>query len=191
MFSGFLGKGKKKPDSAPTKDAVNSRGLEVVEDDPDTTWGLWESAVAEQDSRLSPLDVAQPRPDASGAFLLTVPLPIMEESGSASEPPDLLELTPEQRKDLALETIEQHYPRISKAIRSFWGYKECSQYIAKLIMEGGDSRGNARMGFNQDAAQALMVLSEIHDAQFGFGTGEAELGYADPRARSGFDRSRG
>jgi hypothetical protein len=80
MFAGFLGKGKKSGKS-PTKDAVDSRGLEVVEDDPDTTWGLWEDAVAEQDSRMSPLDVPQPRPDAAGAFLHTVPLPIMEEGG--------------------------------------------------------------------------------------------------------------
>ena len=52
MLSGFFGKGKK-PDGSQAKDAADPRGLEVVDDDPDTTWGLWESAVAEQDSRFN------------------------------------------------------------------------------------------------------------------------------------------
>ncbi|MBK6592174.1 MAG: hypothetical protein IPG23_05225 [Burkholderiales bacterium] len=188
MFGGFLGKGKKSGKS-PTKDAVDSRGLEVVEDDPDTTWGLWEDAVAEQDSRMSPLDVPQPRPDAAGAFLHTVPLPIMEEGGLTHELTSQ-DLTPAQRRDIALQIVELHHHRIAKSIRSLWGYKECSDYISKLIMDGGDRQGHKRLGFNQDAAQAMMVLSDLHDAEVGMLGSDKELGFADPTVRTGLDGSR-
>lgn len=185
MFSGFLGKGKKS-DSSPTQDAVDSRGLEVVEDDPDTTWGLWETAVADQDSRMNPLEVPTPRPDAAGAFLHTVPLPIMEEGGLTHELSSQ-DLTPPQRREIALQIVELHHHRIAKSIRTLWGYKECSDYISKLIMDGGDRQGHKRLGFNQDAAQAMMVLSDLHDAEFGMLGGGGELGFADPTVRAGFD----
>jgi hypothetical protein len=44
---------------------------------------------------------------------------------------------------------------------------ECSTYISKLIMDGGDVKGANRMGFNQEAAEAMMVLATLHDAEFG------------------------
>ena len=76
MFSGFLGKGKK-PGEMPTKEAVDSRGLEVTEDDPDTSWGLWENAVAEQDSRFSAMDSdASSVSGAPAAFQKTAPMPL-------------------------------------------------------------------------------------------------------------------
>lgn len=185
MFGGFLGKGKKsgKP---PTKDAVDSRGLEVVEDDPDTTWGLWENAVAEQDSRMSPLDVPQPRPDTTGAFLHTVPLPIMEEGGLHADIAKL-DLTPAQRREIALQTVELHHARIAKSIRTLWGYKECSDYVSRLIMDGGDNNAHKRMGFNPEVADAILVLSDLHDAEFGTFGNNKELGFADPSVRTGFD----
>ena len=51
MFSGFFGKSDKSA-KAPADGAGKPRGLEVIEDDPDTVWGLWDSAPAEQDSRF-------------------------------------------------------------------------------------------------------------------------------------------
>jgi hypothetical protein len=60
-----------------------------------------------------------------------------------------------------------HHRRIANTIRTLWGYKECSIYINKLIMAGGDGMGQSRVGFNQDAVQAMLALSDIHDAQFG------------------------
>jgi len=186
MFGGFLGKGKKS-DDAPARDAVDSRGLEVREDDPDTSWGLWENAVAEQDSRFS----SQPPEEAlqvnvPTAYQKTAPMPLPEAAASApafkrEEP------TPEQRKEEALKIVELHHGRIANTIRSLWGYKECSAYISKLIMSGLDDTGQARVGFNQDAAHAMMVLADLHDAQFGPMDTPSGTGFGDFTVRTGFD----
>jgi hypothetical protein len=34
-------------------------------------------------------------------------------------------------------------------------------------MAGGDGMGHARVGFNQEAVEAMLVLSDLHDAEFG------------------------
>lgn len=154
--------------------------LEVVEADPDTSWSMWDSAQAELDSGLS-----------KPAFntLEDVPLPPLTEwpsitgplvdSQDASEIADVvdevIETRPmnweerprEQRKQDALLIVEKHHKRVANTIRTMWGYRECSLYINKLIMNGGDGMGNSRVGFNQAAADAMMELSDIHDAEFG------------------------
>jgi len=181
MFSGFFGKDDKadKADKTPVKDAPIPRGVEVVEDDPDTTWGLWESAVAEQDSRL--------------ADLPTLPEPTLPEiqssaaDGSAPESPTdfdtstqpmpLEDMSPEQRRDKALGVVELHHHRIANTIRTMWGYPECGGYISKLIMNGGDGMGHARIGFNQDAAAAMMALAGLHDSQFGASQDDSPGGF--------------
>jgi hypothetical protein len=98
--------------------------------------------------------------------------------------------SPEQRKQVALELIDTHHKRIADTIRNMWGYKECSAYINKLIMSGGDGMGNARIGFNQQAVEAMLVLVEIHDAQFGNSTEGSATGFADSSVRSGLDGAR-
>ena len=50
MFSGFFGKDDKSA-KTPTKEALDSRGLEIIEDDPETTWSLWDNALAEHATR--------------------------------------------------------------------------------------------------------------------------------------------
>ena len=65
-----------------------------------------------------------------------------------------------QRAEDALATIELHHARIAKTIRMMWGYKECSEYIAKLLMTGYDDTGNARLGFHQEAVNAMMSLGD-------------------------------
>lgn len=82
-------------------------------------------------------------------------------------PIPLEQLTLEQRKEAALAVVELHHHRIANTIRTLWGYKECSVYINKLIMAGGDGMGHARVGFNQEAVQAMLALSDLHDAEFG------------------------
>ena len=166
MFSGFFGKSDKdaKP---PTTEAGNARGLEVIEDDPDTAWGLWDSALAEQDSRFhadgptstSPADPleAQASPTSHDSDIGNAP----------TQPMGLEEMTPERRKDAALAVVETHHQRIAHTIRTLWGYKECSVYINKLIMNGGDGMGQARIGFNQDAVEAMLALADIHDTIYG------------------------
>ncbi len=188
MFNGFLGKGKKPDGPSSSKDAVDSRGLEVVEDDPDTTWGLWESAVAEQDSKFSALPTLEADPQAS--FQNTVPMGLNDEAATVAQNQSRGQRTLEQRKDDALSTVELHHHRIANTIRTLWGYKECSDYISKLILSGGDGMGHARMGFNQDAADAMMLLAEIHDAQFGIAEPKGGSGFSDSVMRTGYDALR-
>ena len=183
MFSGFLGRGKK-PDGPP--DALDSRGLEVVEDDPDTTWGLWESAVAEQDSKFSALPSLDTNPDAASAYQNTLPMSLSE-GDMATQPLSLQERSLDQRREDALLTVELHHHRIANTIRTLWGYKECSDYISKLILSGGDGMGHARIGFNQEAANAMMLLAELHDAQFGPPQPSGGSGFADLTVRTGYD----
>lgn len=182
MFNGFLGKGKK-PNGPP--EAVDSRGLEVVEDDPNTAWGLWEDAVAEQDSKFSAL------PTIDAAFQSTAPMGLQDNIPTEQDVSLSREArTLEQRKEDALSTVELHHHRIANTIRTLWGYKECSDYISKLILAGGDGMGHARMGFNQDAANAMMLLSEIHDAMFGAAEPKGDNGFSDSvmsRTRTGWD----
>jgi hypothetical protein len=188
MFSSFLGKGKK-PEGSQAIDAVDSRGLEVVEDDPDTTWGLWKSAVAEQDSRFSGAPIEEPLPDVSQGFLPTAPMPLLAE-GSPSGAAAPRERTVGQRREDALQVVELHHHRVANTIRTLWGHKECSEYISKLIMDGGDSKGNARMGFHQDAAASMMVLSDLHDELFGVMQPGSGTGFSDFTVRTGYDGSR-
>jgi hypothetical protein len=168
MLSRFFGKGDKSAESPP-KEAQDTRGLEVVEDDPDTAWSMWDSALAEQDSRFlhAPADQATPGAD-SGVIVNSKPIAATPaETEVSTAPMGLDEMSMDQRKDRALEVVELHHRRIANTIRTLWGYKECSIYINKLIMAGGDGMGQSRVGFNQDAVQAMLALSDIHDAQFG------------------------
>lgn len=177
MFNGFFGKRDKNAKSS-SKDALDSRGLEVTEGgDPDTVWGMWDSALAEQDSRFPPdllttLPPVVPTNAPSGKDVLRASMDDAAHSALAfgnapTEPMGLEELTQEQRKDVALQRIEFRHPRIATSIRTLWGHKECGVYINKLIMDGADGQGHARVGFNQDAVEAMLILSDIHDAQFG------------------------
>ena len=140
--------------------------------------------------------VSEPRPDESGAFLLTVPLPMIVEEAEPEIVEDLLKLSPEQRLEAALGIIDQHHQRIAKSIRAMWGNKECSDYIAKLILSGYDGTGHVRIGFSQEAVDAMLALGALHDAQFGAaprhsGAGfDPDSGFADPTYRSDWNISR-
>lgn len=193
MFSRFLGKDGT-PD--PKQEAPDSRGLEVREDDPDTAWSLWDSALAEQDSRfsglppisaLAPLVPAPPLPHVRADALAAQAFPELE---APTVPMGLEDATPAQRMAAALEIVELHHHRIANTIRTLWGYKECSVYINKLIMNGGDGMGNARIGFNQEAADAMMVLADLHDAEFGPADPVGGLGFADSSFSTGINGHR-
>jgi len=166
MLSRFFGTNDKSAESAP-KEAQDTRGFEVVEDDPDTAWSMWDSSLAEQDSKApqSPVDDGQAD---SGVIVNSKPIAAAPvEVYLETAPMGLEEMSVDQRKDRALEVVELHHRRIANTIRTLWGYKECGIYINKLIMAGGDGMGHARVGFNQEAVQAMLALSDIHDAQFG------------------------
>jgi hypothetical protein len=193
MFSSFLGKGKKS-EGSPKKDALDTRGLEVVEDDTDTTWGLWEEAVAEQESRFgAEYPPTQSMPGAPADFQATqqagfFAIDLRDLDVPTAEPSQ--GQTHGQRKDEALQMVELHHHRIASTIRTLWGRKECSEYISKLIMDGGDNNGKARIGFNQDAAAAMMVLSDVHDELFGARPSDSGAGFGDFSVRTGYDGQR-
>jgi hypothetical protein len=165
MLSRFFGKSDKSNDS-PSKEARGKSGLEVIEDDPDTAWREWDSALAAQESSerapLSANPVAvQPTNPRADIPTQTVDFELTTEHSPLELP------TLDQRKNKALDTVELHHQRIANTIRTLWGYKECGVYINKLIMSGGDGMGHARVGFNQEAVQAMLELSDLHDAEYG------------------------
>lgn len=178
MFSKFFGKSDPSA-NASKKDAVDSRGLEVTEDDPDTAWSRWDEALAEQDSKFSGLgDPNAPLPAVPG---------IVAMGDEPTQPMGLDEFTPEQRKNRALQIVEMHHRRIANTISTLWGYKECSLYINKLILEGEDRQGHARAGFNKDAVDAMLTLTNLHDELFGNFDPHAGTGFGDFTVRTGWD----
>jgi hypothetical protein len=181
MFNKFFG--KRVPEVPKPPEAQDSRGLEVVEDDPETSWNLWDSALAAQDSRMQgihpptkPAPLEQ-RSELGGLY----PVGYMPDFGELpTRPIGLDERSPEQLAAEALERVELHHHRIAQTIRTLWGYKECSAYINQLIMSGGDGMGHARIGFKPEAVEAMLVLVDLHDLLFG---------PAEPSEYSGFSSS--
>lgn len=172
MLSRFFGKSDKSDDS-PTKEALDKRGIvsAQADPDPDKVWRDWSKALAAQDAdKPIPLEQLPPSRVAAQA-----PTPSPEPATQAAEldfeldteQAPLEQLTPEQRKTKALDTVDRHHPRIANTLRTLWGYKECGVYINKLIMAGGDGMGQARVGFNQEVVQAMLDLSDLHDSAFG------------------------
>jgi hypothetical protein len=183
MFKKFFQK-----DADPVDPPVKPRGIEVVEDDPDTAWGLWDNALAEQESRFGAMEASAP-----DSVMVRAPTdePVARlDQFASTQPIGLEEKTADQRREESLAVVEMHHSRIASTIRTMWGYKECSVYIYKLILNGGDGMGKARIGFNQEAAEAMMELAELHDAQFGSFESGGGGGFLDPTVRSGLDGAR-
>jgi hypothetical protein len=178
MFGRFFGKGKKVPGTS-GKDALDSRGLEINEGDQETAWGLWESALAEQDPRFNAAEMAAIRGTAPQAPPPSLaPLSVDIDLEVPTQPMSLTEKPTQRRKDNAMRLVEAQHPRIALAIQTLWGHKECSAYIGKLIMDSNDGMGQARAGFNQQTAAAMIYLADLHDAEFGFDADDAS-GFAN------------
>lgn len=186
MFERFRSN-KDKPAAQDSK--LNSqlpRGMEVKEDDPETGWGMWDEATAAQELRQRSGE-SIPRDPST---LPPTPMPSIgfpNEPEATTQPMGLDEKTLAQQADDALNIIELHHARIAKTIRMMWGYKECSGYIAKLLMTGYDDTGHARMGFHQEAVNAMMTLGDLHDQIFGFQS-DTELGGFDGKLATGRDQ---
>lgn len=190
MFERFR---PKKDQPAPAQDSkLNSplpRGMEVKEDDPETGWGMWDEATAAQELRQHSGE-SIPRDPAT--LPAATPMPSIgfpNATEASTQPMGLDEKTTAQQADDALNIIELHHARIAKTIRMMWGYKECSAYIAKLLMTGYDDTGNARMGFHQEAVNAMMTLGDLHDQIFGFAQ-NTEFGGFDGTIGTGLDHHR-
>jgi hypothetical protein len=84
----------------------------------------------------------------------------------ATRPMELQELPKDCRMQQAMNVIGRDYKRIQTVIDSLWGYRECGEYLQKLIMSSGDPDGHNRMGFKSEVVTAMFVLSDLHDEQF-------------------------
>lgn len=90
------------------------------------------------------------------------PINYMEED-VATRPMGLHELPRQARIDREMAVITNHHERIAKAINTFWGHRDCDEYLQKLILSGGDGAGKTRVGFKPAVLAALINLSELHN----------------------------
>lgn len=188
MFERFRSNKDKPPVQDSKMNSTLPRGMEVREDDPETGWGMWDEATAAQEMARRHATAAQPP-------LPTVPsVPAQggfpNDAEAATQPMGLEEKTPAQRAEDALAIIELHHARIAKTIRMMWGYKECSAYISKMLMTGYDDTGHARMGFHQEAVNAMMSLGDLHDQIFGFEQSDDLGGFDGPTGFGALPRPR-
>ena len=131
---------------------------EVIESDPETGWGMWKEAVVFRESQ-SPESYADTMPSQlAPLFQPAVPVAMAPQAVASSES------TPERKKREAMELLARDHKRIHDVIDMMWGQRECSAYIQKLLMSGGDGMGNSRIGFKVDAVAAMLVLSDLNDA---------------------------
>jgi len=86
----------------------------------------------------------------------------IEEDEMATRPMPLHELPRQVGIDVAMDVVARHHERIAKAIQLFWGTRDCVEYIQKLVMNGGDGFGNARVGFKPEVVSALLSLISMH-----------------------------
>lgn len=132
------------------------------ESDDIAGWSIWPgSDVAPKAQPVRP--ASAPASDTAPGYLRTVPGPVV-----AAPAPAPVSKTPtrQERRDAALAVIDGHYHRVANTIRTMWGHKECSLYINKLVMSGGDGMGQNRVGFSPEAVEAMLALADLHDAEF-------------------------
>jgi hypothetical protein len=84
------------------------------------------------------------------------------EEDTATRPMPLHEIPLQARIDREMDVIFRYHDRIGKAIKVFWGHRDCEEYLHKLITSGGDGLGQARVGFRQEVMSALINLMSIH-----------------------------
>ncbi len=165
-----------KPTLPPASTPVPLSGVEVTDDQSDISWDLWNKAIA---------DLSAPDANASED---TEPVPL--DAGEATQPMSLADKSPEQRKSDAFALIRPNHPKVVAAIRATWGFKECATYLNKLVLNGSDDMGNTRAGFSPQVIEALMELSQLHDAQFGQLDKPEETGFGDFSVRAGLEGAR-
>ena len=88
-----------------------------------------------------------------------------EREDLATRPLPLHELPRQVGIDAAMAVIGRHHERIAKAIRVFWGTRDCVEYIQKLVLNGGDGFGNARVGFKPEVVSAMLSLASMHKVE--------------------------
>jgi len=90
-----------------------------------------------------------------------------EDQDWTTRPIPLEELPVSHRMSRAMGLLEEHHQRIAKAVSAIWGHRECSLYLQRLIMNGGEGAGRDRVGFKPAILSALITLDLLHDKEFG------------------------
>jgi hypothetical protein len=85
-----------------------------------------------------------------------------EEEDLPTRPLPLHEQPLQVRIDHEMAVISENHARIAKAIVTFWGHRDCSEYLKKLILSGGHSDGGSRAGFRSEVLSALINLAGLH-----------------------------
>jgi len=85
-----------------------------------------------------------------------------EEEELDTRPMPLHELPRQVGIDNAMAIIAKHHERVAKAVTVFWGTRDCVEYIEKLVLNGGDGMGKARIGFKPEVVSALLSLISLH-----------------------------
>jgi hypothetical protein len=178
MFNKFLKSAAS--NSAAAKSVVVVPGLEVVEDDPETAWSEWDSVLSEQDALAH---AADPAPLAGS---LQPDINVAPDFDAPTQPLSLDDMR-EVEKNHALAIVHTHHPRIAQSIRTLWGYKECSTYIDRLIINGNDGSGHTRAGFHHEAVEAMLKLTHLHDERFGDFGGSQNHAHNDFRVPTAWD----
>lgn len=89
-----------------------------------------------------------------------------EEEDETTRPLPLHERPLQARVDVEVALVGQHHPRIALAISSFWGHRDCVNFIQDLVLSGYKD-GEKRLGFKPEVIEALMTLVELHKQAFG------------------------
>lgn len=138
------------PESRP-----ESEGIEVVEDDPDTVWGLWDSATEEQESRFGEMHSS----DVDSVKVRDSNMEAMEASESTARSQDI---GLDHKVTGAFLVVAKEHPEIARAVRSLWGTDDCVGHINKIVVDGVYQNG----GLSMEAAEALIELADLHYALF-------------------------
>lgn len=86
-----------------------------------------------------------------------------EEEDLATRPLPLEDLPKQARIDHEMAIIARNHDRIAKAINTFWGHRDCVEYLKTLVLSGSDGVGHKRIGFKPEVLAALMHLMELHE----------------------------
>ncbi len=97
-------------------------------------------------------------PDAPGDDVAFPPLIFEEETPQPSKAP------PGDAEEIAraLATVRTHHPRIAHSLQEIWGYRECADYLEKLVFNCSDPADLKRIGFDPEVMDALLILSRLH-----------------------------
>jgi hypothetical protein len=107
-----------------------------------------------------------PYPDKSARPEVGFPKLSWEEEELKTRPMALHELPLLARVDVELALIAQRHPRIAQAIDSFWGHRDCVDFLQDLVLSGY-REGEKRMGFKPEVVEALITLVDLHKQAFG------------------------